>query len=161
MKKTKALIGSICLFSMLNPAYSATPCTTSQDAGIVHLNPSNPARIKTKVYFKNCTQRVRPAFEWIYKKDNTGVFYLDHQPNHVIPVGFNSRYGADWDGTGGLVGGSQSAYEASANFDRMVSYGDTRNITSYTEIAPPDFGDLSKYPVGTYHSSMIFSVNTF
>lgn len=162
MKKTIALIGSICLFSIFNSAYAAPLCTVSGNTGTVNLRQGNTGVITTKVNFKNCTQRVRPSFEWLNKNGQYGAFYLNNKPDTYIPVGFNNRMGGTWDGTYPVVGASTSASSGTYNFDTYFgSSSASKNLELYTQISISNFDNLQNYLPGTYHTSMIFSVNTF
>ncbi|WP_425919391.1 hypothetical protein [Acinetobacter sp. TSRC1-2] len=160
MNNFLTLSGFLCFGILTHTAFAAN-CTVTSDASTVNLNLATNSLL-TNVYFRNCTNRVRPSFQWTNTKGNVGAFYLDNQPNTSIEVPFNARVGGSWDNTSPSQGGGQTANSANVNFDTHFGASATpKNLTLYTQFLLKDFEDLSRYPAGIYRTSMIFSVNEF
>lgn len=160
MKNFLTLSSFLCFGILTHTAFAAN-CTVTADSMNVNLNFTTAVLI-TNVHFKNCKNLVRPSFQWTNNNGSYGAFYLNNQPSTSIEVPFSARAGANWDNTGGLVGGSQTAASATFNFNNFFHSGYApKNMTLYSEFRRADFGDLSKYPAGTYTTSMIFSANEF
>ncbi|MFV5503943.1 hypothetical protein [Acinetobacter sp. 226] len=155
------VLSGILSFVVWSHTAFAANCTITADASTVNLNLATSS-VRTNVYFKNCINRVRPSFQWTNTIGNNGAFYLNNQASTSIPVPFYARIGGEWDNTNPIVGASQSAAPASINFDRFFSSSvTTKNLTMYTQFSLADFEDLSKYPAGTYKTSLIFNANEF
>ena len=155
------VLSGILSFVVWSHTAFAANCTITADASTVNLNLATSS-VRTNVYFKNCINRVRPSFQWTNTIGNNGAFYLNNQASTSIPVPFYARIGGDWGNTNPAVGASQTAATASINFDRHFSSSSTpKNLTMYTQFSLANFGDLSKYPAGTYKTSLIFNANEF
>lgn len=155
------VLSGILSFVVWSHTAFAANCTITADASTVNLNLATSS-VRTNVYFKNCINRVRPSFQWTNTTGNSGAFYLNNQASTSIQVPFSARIGGDWDNTYPVLGASQSAAPASINFDSYFYSSSTpKNLSMYTHFSLAGFGDLSKYPAGTYKTSLIFSANEF
>lgn len=160
MNNFLTLSGFLC-FGILTHTVFAANCTVNASASTVNLNLAI-SPLQTNVYFKNCTNRARPSFQWTNTRGNVGAFYLDNQPNTSIDVPLGTILGGNWDSPWPALGVNQTTNSANVNFDSNFAPSDTpKNLNLHTQFSLANFGDLSKYPAGTYRTSMIFSVNEF
>lgn len=134
----------------------ADNCTVTAPVTNVNLNYAQDGRLS--VDFKNCKNRVRPSFQWSNPAGNSAVFRLDSKPEVYIPVSFDSRMGANWDIPIPIVGASQTAASAYADFNTYFnSSSQIKNMTMYVVLPPSQYKNLAQYPVGTYRASITLS----
>lgn len=161
MRNLFKLVGILSLAVFSHTVLAASNCIVTAPNPNVNLSFAT-STVTTYVYFNNCTNRVRPSFQWINTTGDNGAFYLNNQSSTSILIPFYSRMGANFDNTSPVVGSSLTASLASADFNSHFSSSDQpKNLTMYTTFSLANFGDLSKYPAGTYKTAMIFSANEF
>lgn len=149
--KNLAFLSAIISFTFtLNIAYAAN-CTVIANAQNVNLNQYSG---RTEVKFLNCKNGVYFHHEFLNSsirgQYSDPTLVLDGNPNIYIELPYDARVGANWQYRG----------ESSSVVREIHTYGTSSNTTEgtmYLDMSLAQFGDISKYPVGIYRTSIIYS----